>query len=95
MSYELEFDARALKEFRKLGSTVKDQVKKKLKEILLSPRIPANQLRELPDCYKIKLRSSGYRVIYQVNDETITVLIVAIGKRDKKAAYNKAFERLE
>lgn len=95
MTYELEFDARALKEFKKLGSTVQLQFKKKLKEILDSPKVTANQLRDLPNCYKVKLRTSGYRMIYQVNDDTITVLVVAIVKRDKEQAYKKVAIRLD
>jgi mRNA interferase RelE/StbE len=55
MTYELEFDPRALKEWRKLGATVREQFKKKLDEVLKQPRVEANRLRELPDCYKIKL----------------------------------------
>ncbi len=65
MAYFLDFDERALKEWRKLGSTVREQLKKKLVEVLESPRIEANKLRGMPDCYKIKLRSSGYRLVYQ------------------------------
>ncbi|EFB1519630.1 TPA: type II toxin-antitoxin system RelE/ParE family toxin [Escherichia coli] len=57
MAYFLDFDERALKEWRKLGSTVREQLKKKLVEVLESPRIEANKLRGMPDCYKIKLRS--------------------------------------
>jgi mRNA interferase RelE/StbE len=34
MTYSLEFDARALKEWHKLGDTVRQQLKKKLAEIL-------------------------------------------------------------
>lgn len=48
MTYELEFDARALKEFKKLDNTIRQQFKKKLKEILILHKIAANQLRELP-----------------------------------------------
>lgn len=55
---------RALKEWPKLGSTVREQLKKKLATILVNPRIEANRLLALPDCYKIKLRSSGYRLVY-------------------------------
>lgn len=54
MTYSLEFDARALKEWHKLGDTVRQQFKKKLVEILLNPRVEANCLHSLPDCYKIK-----------------------------------------
>ncbi|STM33665.1 toxin of the RelE-RelB toxin-antitoxin system [Escherichia coli] len=59
MAYFLDFDERALKEWRKLGSTVREQLKKKLVEVLESPRIEANKLRGMPDCYKIKLRSQA------------------------------------
>ncbi|MBD8575301.1 type II toxin-antitoxin system RelE/ParE family toxin [Pseudomonas syringae] len=93
MIYSLEFDQRALKEWHKLGDTVRQQFKKKLAEILESPRIEANRLRELPDCYKIKLRSAGYRLIYQVIDREIVVFVVAIDKREHEAAYRKASER--
>ena len=46
MTYELEFDRRALKEWNKLGDTVRQQFKKKLAEVLENPRIEANRLRE-------------------------------------------------
>ncbi|MGL5281188.1 MAG: type II toxin-antitoxin system RelE family toxin [Plesiomonas shigelloides] len=94
MSYNLEFDPRALKEWRKLGDDVRLQFKKKLEQVLQHPRIDKNRLRELPDCYKIKLRASGYRLVYQVHDQTITVFVVAVGKRERSAAYDAADKRL-
>lgn len=94
MTYKLEFDPRALKEWSKLGDTVRQQFKKKLAEVLVHPRIEANRLRELPDCYKIKLRSAGYRLIYQVRDEQITIFVVAVGKREGAEAYKDADKRL-
>ncbi|GJK69875.1 hypothetical protein TUM17564_19020 [Citrobacter freundii] len=51
MTYELEFDPRALKEWHKLGDTVKSQFKKKLADVLLNPRIDSARLNGLPDCY--------------------------------------------
>ena len=94
MTYSLDFDARALKEWQKLGDTVRQQLKKKLVEILKNPRVETNRLHGLPDCYKIKLRSSGYRLIYQVIDQEITVVVVAVDKREHDQAYRKANERL-
>lgn len=38
MTYDLEFDRRALKEWRKLGDTVRQQFKKKLALILEEPQ---------------------------------------------------------
>ena len=93
MIYSLEFDARALKEWNKLGDTVRQQLKKKLAEILLSPRIEASRLHSLPDCYKIKLRSSGYRLVYQVLDEEVVVLVIAVDRRDREKVYHKAVDR--
>lgn len=94
MTYNLEFDARALKEWRKLGDTVRQQFKKKLIEILTNPRIESSRLHSLPDCYKIKLRSSGYRLVYQVIDQEITVFVVAVDKRERDEVYRKAADRL-
>ena len=41
MTYELAFDRRALKEWQKLGHTIREQFKKKLAERLENPRVPA------------------------------------------------------
>lgn len=94
MTYNLDFDRRALKEWHKLGDTVRQQFKKKLLEVIKNPRVEANKLRDLPDCYKIKLRSAGYRLIYQVQDEKITVFVVVVGKRDREEAYSEAGNRV-
>lgn len=44
MVYQLDFDQRALKEWRKLGSAVREQFKKKIAQVLKAPRIEANRL---------------------------------------------------
>ena len=95
MTCSLEFDQRALKEWHKLGDTIRQQFKKKLAEILESPRIEANRLRELPDCYKVKLRSVGYRLMYQIIDQEVVVFVVVVDKRKNEAVYRKASERLK
>lgn len=94
MTYKLEFDPRALKEWKKLGDPIRQQFKKKLFEVLEHPHIEASKLRDLPNCYKIKLRSSGYRLVYQVQDERITVFVVAVGKRERLAVYSAADKRV-
>ena len=63
--------------------------------MLLNPRIEANRLHSLPDCYKIKLRSSGYRLVYQVLDREVVVFVVAVDRREREQAYRKAAERLK
>lgn len=93
MSYELEFKESALKEWRKLDPPVREQLKKKLAERLKNPRVEADRLHGLTDCYKIKLRSAGYRLVYQVNDERIVVIVIAVGKRDRMKVYRSARQR--
>jgi len=93
MSYKLKFLPTALKEWRKLDNTIQSQFKKKLKERLESPHVPKCQLSGFENHYKIKLRASGYRLVYEVIEEEIYVSVIAIGKRDKKVVYKKAKNR--
>lgn len=95
MSYSLEFVESALKEWRKLAPPIRDQFKKKLAERLEHPRVPSARLHNLPDCYKIKLRTAGYRLVYQVNDKVVVVTVIAVGKRDKLKVYRAAGDRIE
>ena len=94
MSYSLEFVESALKEWRKLAPGIRDQLKNKLRERLQNPHVPSARLHGLPDCYKIKLRTVGYRLVYQVDDKVVVVTVVAVGKRDKGLVYRLAEKRV-
>jgi len=91
MSYSLEFTESALKEWNKQDGTVKGQLKKKLAERLEEPHVPASALHSMPDCYKIKLQKIGYRLVYQVLDDTVVVEVITVGRRDS-GIYEKAAE---
>lgn len=93
MTYELEFNKTAFKEWKKLGSTVREQFKKKLAEVLQGPHIPSAKLSGSKNLYKIKLRQSGYRLVYEVQDEIVTITVVSVGKRDKSQVYKVAKRR--
>jgi len=90
MSYKLKFLPQAEKEWYKLDNSIKVQLKKKLTEVVENPHISKNRLHGFHDCYKIKLRDSGWRLVYQVEEKVITVFVISIGKRDKSEAYEKA-----
>lgn len=95
MSYNLEFKKSALKEWKKLNSTIREQFKKKLAKRLDNPRVPSAALSGAKDIYKIKLRQVGYRLVYSVTDQTVTVTVVAVGKRNRNDIYNLALSRLD
>lgn len=90
MSYELAFHPDALDEWKKLDGSIRTQFKKKLAERLQEPRLPSDKLSGHPDRYKIKLRSIGYRLVYEVRDEVLVVIVLAVGRRDKNAVYRMA-----
>lgn len=93
MSYELAFHPDALLEWRRLDTTVREQFKKKLAERLQHPRVSSAKLTGHKDRYKIKLRSVGFRLAYEVRESVLLVIVVAVGKRERNAVYLAAAKR--
>lgn len=94
MTYELVFKQDALEEWKKLDTTIRTQFKKKLIERLDNPKVESSRLNGMKDCYKIKLRKAGYRLVYQVRDLEVIVSIVAVGKRERNSVYKIAAKRI-
>lgn len=92
-TYRLKFKEEAFKEWSKLDNSIKAQFKKKLEERLLEPRIPSALLSGQKDRYKIKLRGVGYRLVYEVRDNALIIIVVAVGKRERNAVYKAAAQR--
>jgi mRNA interferase RelE/StbE len=92
-SYSLEFLIVAKKEFDGLESGVRLQLLKKLQSRLQAPKVQADKLRGMPSCYKIKLRAMGIRLVYEVVDKRLVVLVIAVGRRDNNSVYENAFIR--
>ncbi|EPJ1397929.1 TPA: type II toxin-antitoxin system RelE/ParE family toxin [Yersinia enterocolitica] len=94
MIYKVKFRSDALKEWGKIDKVIQQQFAKKLKKCCENPHIPSAKLRGLSDCYKIKLRASGFRLVYQVIEDFLVIAVVAVGKRERSDVYNLASERL-
>ncbi|MGL5358435.1 MAG: type II toxin-antitoxin system RelE family toxin [Shewanella sp.] len=95
MTYKLEFKKSALKEWKKLAVPLQQQFKKKLIARLENPHVPSAKLAGAENIYKIKLKQSGYRLVYQVENEIIVVTVLAVGKRERSEVYTKALQRLD
>ena len=93
MTYKLKFIPTALKEWKKLAPPIQKQFKKKLQERMEKPHNEASQLSGFKNIYKIKLRSVGYRLVYEIVDKEITIYVIAVGKREKGIVYTKAEKR--
>ena len=93
MIYKLTFLESAKKEWDKLNPIIQGQFKRKLNERLKNPFVPKDKLSNLPNCYKIKLKSIGYRLVYKIFNDRLVIQVVAVGKRDKSLVYCKSYER--
>ena len=94
MNYRLKLLPIELKDWRKIGKETQSHFKKHLEKRLKNPHIAKARLKgDLKGCYKIKLHSIGYRLVYQVIDKELVIIVIAVGKRDKLQIYSKANER--
>jgi len=94
-SFELGFLESAFKEWNSLDNSVRIELEGKLLERLLNPRIPSAALRgDLQNCFKIKSNKYGYRLTYFVDENSRTLVVLAIGKRERSKVYSASLKRL-
>lgn len=95
MAYSIRVHDDFVAELNKLDRTIKQQLRKKLDKVVENPHIPKNRLSGgLHNCYKIKLRKAGVRLVYQVNDDEIYILLLTVGKREDNEVYDTALTRI-
>jgi mRNA interferase RelE/StbE len=83
MIWEVEFDNRARKELRKLDKQTQDRILKWLRETLATEEDPRRTGKSLKGRMKglWRYRVGDYRIISQIQDEHIVILVVQIGHR--------------
>jgi len=81
--YELHFLSSAEKEFKKLDTPVQKIIKEKLLLLTTNPDILKNNIKALKGEYKgkFRLRINQYRVVFQVKDEELIIIVVRVGHR--------------
>jgi len=81
--YSLHFLSSAKKEFKKLDAIAQKIIKEKIILLSTNPDILKNNIKALKGEYKgkFRLRINQYKVIFQVKDEELIVIIVRIGHR--------------
>ena len=82
MGYKLKVLPSALKEWNKLAPEIKRLFKAHLRRRLENPHVDSAKIRGYRHHYKIKLRSVGYRLVYEVEEKEITVYVICVGRRD-------------
>lgn len=95
--FDLDFDRRALREWKKLDRTLQKQFWKKLTKLATGADAPSpkNRLHGFQGrFYKIKARNSGYRLVYEYQDDRLIILVVAVGLRSRNVVYEIARRRI-
>ena len=96
MTYKLLRHKDFTAEWEKLPVAIRDQFKKKLAKVIEQPNITKNMLRgDLAGCYKIKLLKAGVRLVYQVKDDQVVILLITVGKRADSIVYDEAKKRIK
>jgi mRNA interferase RelE/StbE len=97
MTYSLVLKEEIEKDLSKLSSSQKMLVLKQFKKLQTSPEL--GQLLgnkngyNLSGCRKMYVDKKKVRIVYSILEEIITVEVIAVGKRDDMAVYEKASER--
>lgn len=83
MIWKVEFDNRARKELRKLDSQTQVRILKWLRQTIATDEDPRRTGKSLNGRMKglWRYRVGNYRIISQIQDENILILVVRIGHR--------------
>lgn len=92
-TYDLQFVPSALREWNKLTPELRSQFARKLNERCANPHVAADRLAGMGPSYKIKLRSVGYRLVYEIFEARVIVMVLSIGKREGGKSYRNADKR--
>ena len=80
MPYEIQFKTSAWKVFRKLQGEVRGRVAEAILGLAEDPRPPnAKKLSGKADYYRVRV--GDYRVIYEIHENVLVVLVIKIGHR--------------
>jgi mRNA interferase RelE/StbE len=91
VTYNLEFHPKALKALKELDKAVLTRFKKKLSERLENPDVPSARLRgDLSRFFKIKLSSTGHRLVYEIIEQESTLFVISVGLREDSVVYEAA-----
>ncbi len=80
MAYQVEFTEEAAEQVEALQKKIAGQVVRKIEALAAEPRpTQAKRLTEHEHLYRV--RSGDYRILYQIEDRKLLVLVVKVGNR--------------
>lgn len=79
MKYEILIKTPAKKQIDKLDKTIKLRIRKALNRISQTPYIGKPLRGNLVDCWSYRV--GNWRIIYEVHEDTVTVIVIGVGHR--------------
>lgn len=80
MTYRIEIAPRALRQLRKLDAPARRRIQAVIELLAVEPR-PNAAAKLVGGDGAWRVRTGDYRVVYEIHDDVLLVLVVAIGHR--------------
>ncbi|MBU0515570.1 MAG: type II toxin-antitoxin system RelE/ParE family toxin [Proteobacteria bacterium] len=80
MDYRIELRPAAFRELAKLEAAVKERIAAKIESLSKTPR-PRGVEKLQGQKNRYRVRTGDYRIIYEVHDDILLILVVRIGHR--------------
>jgi mRNA interferase RelE/StbE len=77
--YQIEISKGALKQLKKLSPELQERIQLKIDDLAIEPRPDGVKKLKNRDGYRIRV--GNYRVIYNILDDILLIIIVEIGHR--------------
>lgn len=79
MTYRTEFSSSARRQLKELPSDIQLEIREAVNSLSTAPRPMGVARMSGEDAYRIRVRD--YRVVYEIYDEVLIVIVVAVGHR--------------
>lgn len=79
--YEIVFSKEAARALRKMPRNLAQLIREKLNQIAANPYAPHNNVTKLQNRPGYRLRIGDWRVIYDIEDKRLVILVLKIGPR--------------
>jgi mRNA interferase RelE/StbE len=80
MTYRIEVTPAAMRQLRKLDPTARRRVQAAIELLADQPR-PSGAKKLAGGDGEWRVRTGDYRIVYEVHDDVLLVLVVAVGRR--------------
>jgi mRNA interferase RelE/StbE len=85
VSFRIDLTNAAEKELRKLAKSVQpkqvQRIRDKINALATDPRPPGVEKIQVPDLELWRVRAGDYRIVYQIEDDALVIIVIRIGHR--------------